>query len=85
MNCIALSVPVSSLYQAQLDNVTESVAEDSMCVMSREAGEKPSDRETCSLQTCPFWQTSQYSEVSTHTHTHTFGQGMVIELSISAM
>ena len=63
ITCIEASIPINSFYEAQLDNVTESVVEERMCAMSREAGKRPSERELCSLQKCPVWQTSQYSEV----------------------
>ena len=63
MTCLNVSVPINSLYQPQSDDIVETVVDDILCVLSSDAGEKPSHRELCNLEPCPVWQTSEYSEV----------------------
>ena len=34
-----------------------------MCVMSERAGPRPSERELCETQDCPFYQASRFGQV----------------------
>ena len=65
MDCLELTIPITNLYRAELDRITETVLDDHvMCEMFDAAGERPASQELCNEQSCPFWKAGQYSEVS---------------------
>ena len=61
VTCLERAVEISLKYEAVAESF--SPAEDVMCAMSAEAGERPADRQLCNTQDCPFWQTSMFGEV----------------------
>ena len=63
MTCLNISIPVNTTYAARLGAIVETEAEDNMCIMFEAAGAKPTERELCNKEDCPFWQASQFSEV----------------------
>lgn len=63
--CLNVSIPISNLYRALLNNKVETEVNETMCRMFERAGEKPTSRELCNTDLCPIWHIEEeYSEVS---------------------
>lgn len=77
VTCLHVSIPLTSQYQSQLDEATETVANEEHCIMFNGAGERPADNEPCNQQRCPIWQVSQYSEVSYRFTITSYGWHMI--------
>jgi hypothetical protein len=63
-SCLEEEFPINSRYAALVNSTTLRPAEDTMCVMSERAGPRPSERELCETQDCPFYQASRFGQCS---------------------
>ena len=58
---------LEEIHSADLENyvneITTRITEDTVCVTSGSAGERPTEYEACETQDCPFYQTSSFGEV----------------------
>ena len=64
MACQSRTTGITTNYLVDLTDVSFAPAEDAMCAMSALAGERPTERQLCNDQDCPFYQPSEFGEVN---------------------